>query len=165
MAPVSYITRAQSFSAAHRLHSPHLTDEANLALYGKCNHPNYHGHNYKVEITLKGEINPSNGMVMNLVDLKECIKHAVLDPLDHKNLDLDVDFFCKNPSTTENLAVYIWRNFQYHFGRHSAWRTSSARLYKVRIQETDLNSVEYFGEGEEDQEPFTSSDFDSRRHA
>lgn len=104
MAPISYITRTQSFSAAHRLHSPQLSNEENQILYGKCNHPNFHGHNYKgkpenkkyslqkikttfvVEITLKGEINPITGMVMNLVDLKECIKLAVMDPLDHRNL-------------------------------------------------------------------------------
>lgn len=111
MAPISYITRTQSFSAAHRLHSPQLSNEENQILYGKCNHPNFHGHNYKgksenkkyslqkikttfiVEITLKGEINPITGMVMNLVDLKECIKLAVMDPLDHRNLVKHQIFF------------------------------------------------------------------------
>ncbi|KAG0737785.1 hypothetical protein G6F57_011629 [Rhizopus arrhizus] len=150
MAPISYITRTQSFSAAHRLHSPQLSNEENQILYGKCNHPNFHGHNYKVEITLKGEINPITGMVMNLVDLKECIKLAVMDPLDHRNLDLDVAFFSKRPSTTENLAVFIWWNFQYHFLRNDTWRSSSAKLYKVKIFETENNIVEYMGEGELD---------------
>ncbi|CAO3648808.1 unnamed protein product [Cunninghamella blakesleeana] len=82
----SYITRTANFSAAHRLHSPQLTDKENLSIYGKCNHPNFHGHNYKLEITIKGKIDPITGMVMNMVDLKECIKVAVMDPLDHKNL-------------------------------------------------------------------------------
>lgn len=105
MPPVALITRTETFSAAHRLNSPHLSEENNKILYGKCNHPHYHGHNYKgkplhsvnwiqitnekkpiVEITLKGEVNPLTGMVMNLVDLKECIKLAVMDPLDHRNL-------------------------------------------------------------------------------
>ncbi|KAG0173182.1 hypothetical protein DFQ28_011671 [Apophysomyces sp. BC1034] len=86
MTAISYITRVESFSAAHRLHSPRLSKEENLELYGKCNHINFHGHNYKVEITLRGPINPLTGMVMNLVDLKKCIKLAVMDPLDHRNL-------------------------------------------------------------------------------
>jgi 6-pyruvoyltetrahydropterin/6-carboxytetrahydropterin synthase len=102
MPPITMITRTETFSAAHRLNSPHLSTEENKVLYGKCNHPHFHGHNYKgtfftlpkkksltktiVEITLKGEVNPLTGMVMNLVDLKECIKLAVMDPLDHRNL-------------------------------------------------------------------------------
>ncbi|KAF7731647.1 hypothetical protein EC973_008817 [Apophysomyces ossiformis] len=114
MTAISYITRVESFSAAHRLHSPHLSKEENMLLYGKCNHPNFHGHNYKgtedrrdpvamayvrymtpiVEITLRGRINPLTGMVMNLVDLKECIKLAVMDPLDHKNLASILHMLC-----------------------------------------------------------------------
>ncbi|CEG71928.1 hypothetical protein G6F70_001534 [Rhizopus microsporus] len=152
MAPISYITRTQSFSAAHRLHSKQLSNEENQLLYGKCNHPNFHGHNYKVEITLRGEVNPITGMVMNLVDLKECIKLAIMDPLDHKNLDLDVEFFHKRPSTAENLAIFIWWNFQYHFLKNDAWRSSSAKLYKVKLYETEHNVIEYMGEGDLDGE-------------
>ncbi|KAI8370338.1 uncharacterized protein BYT42DRAFT_502022 [Radiomyces spectabilis] len=148
--PITYITRTESFSAAHRLHSCHLTDEENALLYGKCNHANFHGHNYKVEITLRGKVDPRTGMVMNLVDLKQCIKLAVLDPLDHRNLDLDVEYFQKQPSTTENLAIFIWSNFQRHYSQNPAWRSSSARLYKVKIHETDNNSVEYMGEEDDE---------------
>ncbi|GAA5799438.1 hypothetical protein EDC94DRAFT_600152 [Helicostylum pulchrum] len=151
MSPITYITRTETFSAAHRLHSTQLTDEENKILYGKCNHPHFHGHNYKVEITLKGEVNPLTGMVMNLVDLKECIRLAVMEPLDHRNLDLDVEYFQKKPSTTENLAVFIWWNFQLHFLQNDSWRSNSARLYKVKVHETERNIVEYMGEGELDE--------------
>ncbi|KAI8143963.1 hypothetical protein BJV82DRAFT_90778 [Fennellomyces sp. T-0311] len=149
MPPTTYLTRTASFSAAHRLHSPQLSNEENKQLYGKCNNPNFHGHNYKVEITVKGEIDQDTGMVMNIVDLKECIRLAVMEVLDHKNLDCDVEFFRKRPSTTENLALFIWCNFEYHFQRHPARRTSSAQLYKVKIHETDSNSVEFLGESSE----------------
>ncbi|CAO3648873.1 unnamed protein product [Mucor fragilis] len=131
MSPITYITRSETFSAAHRLHSPQLSNEDNQLLYGKCNHPHFHGHNYKVEITLKGEVDPVTGMVMNLVDLKECIKLAVMDPLDHRNLDLDVEFF-----KTKQVQLKIWH---------------SARLHKVKIFETEHNMVEYLGEGELDE--------------
>ncbi|KAG2200208.1 hypothetical protein INT47_009846, partial [Mucor saturninus] len=151
MPPITLITRTETFSAAHRLNSPHLSVEENKILYGKCNHPHFHGHNYKVEITLRGEVNPLTGMVMNLVDLKECIKLAVMDPLDHRNLDLDVEFFKSKPSTTENLAVFIWWNFQYHFLSNEKWRSNAAKLYRVKIHETEHNIVEYMGEGELDE--------------
>ncbi|CAO3654246.1 unnamed protein product [Cunninghamella echinulata] len=143
----SYITRTANFSAAHRLHSTQLTDKENLLTYGKCNHPNFHGHNYKLEITIKGKIDPITEMVMNMVDLKECIKVAVMDPLDHRNLDMDVEFFKTHPSTVENLAVFIWNSFNRHFQENKeAWGSSQAKLYKVKIYETEHNSVEYYGE-------------------
>ncbi|KAI8340673.1 hypothetical protein BC941DRAFT_347630 [Chlamydoabsidia padenii] len=144
----SYITRNASFSAAHRLHSTQLSDEENAAIYGKCNHPNFHGHNYKVEITVKGEIDPITGMVMNMVDLKKCINKAVMDPLDHRNLDMDVEYFKHTPSTVENLAVFIWDNFNHHLQKDFWSSANTARLYKVKIYETDHNSVEYMGEGD-----------------
>ncbi|CAO3684135.1 unnamed protein product [Rhizopus stolonifer] len=75
-----------------------------------------------------------------------------MEPLDHRNLDMDVEFFSKRPSTTENLAVFIWWNFQYHFLRNDVWRSNSAKLYKVKVYETEHNIVEYFGEGELDRE-------------
>ncbi|KAI8887424.1 PTPS-domain-containing protein [Backusella circina FSU 941] len=151
MPAITYITRSETFSAAHRLNSPQLSAEQNKQLYGKCNHPNFHGHNYKVEITLKGQVNPATGMVINLVDLKKCIQLAVMDPLDHRNLDMDVEYFKKRPSTTENLAIFIWWNFQYHFLRNDEWRSTLARLYKVKVYETEHNIVEYMGEGELDE--------------
>ncbi|KAI8098881.1 uncharacterized protein BX664DRAFT_256234 [Halteromyces radiatus] len=145
----SYITRTASFSAAHRLHSTHLTEEENAAIYGKCNNPHFHGHNYKVEITVKGKIDPITGMVMNMVDLKACIELAVMDPLDHRNLDIDVEFFKSVPSTVENLAVFIWNNINHHFQKDHAGKSNTAKLYKVKIYETEHNSVEYFGEDDD----------------
>uniref|UniRef100_A0A1A8CGF2 6-pyruvoyl tetrahydrobiopterin synthase n=3 Tax=Nothobranchius TaxID=28779 RepID=A0A1A8CGF2_NOTKA len=90
---IGYLTREQSFSACHRLHSVHLSDEENKQVYGKCNNPNGHGHNYKVEVTVRGKIDPITGMVMNLTELKRCIEEVIMIPLDHKNLDKDVPYF------------------------------------------------------------------------
>ncbi|XP_061764734.1 6-pyruvoyl tetrahydrobiopterin synthase [Nerophis ophidion] len=135
---VGYITRVQSFSACHRLHSIHLSDEENKKVYGKCNNPNGHGHNYKVEITVRGKIDNITGMVLNLTDLKKSIEEVIMNPLDHKNLDKDVPYFAKIASTTENLAVYIWD--------HMAEALAPNKLYEIKIHETDKNIVTYRGE-------------------
>uniref|UniRef100_A0A915KXW4 6-pyruvoyl tetrahydrobiopterin synthase n=1 Tax=Romanomermis culicivorax TaxID=13658 RepID=A0A915KXW4_ROMCU len=89
MAPIVYVTRVESFSACHRLHNPALSDEDNKKIFSKCNNPNGHGHNYKVEVTVKNKVDPATGMSINITDLKEYIKQVV-DQLDHKNLDKDV---------------------------------------------------------------------------
>ncbi|XP_043958436.1 6-pyruvoyl tetrahydrobiopterin synthase [Gambusia affinis] len=135
---IGYITRVQSFSACHRLHSLHLSDEENKEVYGKCNNPYGHGHNYKVEVTVCGKIDPVTGMVMNLTDLKRCIEEVIMIPLDHKNLDKDVPYFANVVSTTENLAVYIWDNM--------AKALPASLLHEIRIHETDKNIVVYRGE-------------------
>ncbi|XP_070707995.1 6-pyruvoyl tetrahydrobiopterin synthase [Pempheris klunzingeri] len=135
---LGYITRVQSFSACHRLHSPHLSDEENKQVYGKCNNPNGHGHNYKVEVTVRGKIDRATGMVMNLTDLKRCIEDVIMTPLDHKNLDKDVPYFAGVVSTTENVAVYIWDNM--------VKVLPPSLLYEIRIYETDKNIVTYRGE-------------------
>ncbi|KAG9475683.1 hypothetical protein GDO78_003864 [Eleutherodactylus coqui] len=90
---VTEIARTASFSACHRLHCNSLTEEENKRIFGKCNNPNGHGHNYRVIVTVRGEINPVTGMVMNLTDLKKHMEEAIMIPLDHKNLDRDVPFF------------------------------------------------------------------------
>ncbi|XP_072339185.1 6-pyruvoyl tetrahydrobiopterin synthase isoform X2 [Scyliorhinus torazame] len=87
------VTRVESFSAAHQLHSNCLNAEENKRIYGKCNNPNGHGHNYKVEVTVRGEVNPLTGMVINITELKEHMQEAIIKPLDHKNLDKDVPYF------------------------------------------------------------------------
>ncbi|XP_057344830.1 6-pyruvoyl tetrahydrobiopterin synthase-like [Manis pentadactyla] len=125
-------------SATHRLHSKSLSNQENLRLFGKCNNPNGHGHNYKVEVTVHGEIDPVTGMVMNLTDLKKHMEEAIMKPLDHKNLDLDVPYFTDTVSTTENVAVYIWENLQKLL--------PVGVLYKVKVYETDNNSVVYKGQ-------------------
>ncbi|TMS22474.1 6-pyruvoyl tetrahydrobiopterin synthase [Larimichthys crocea] len=135
---IGYISRVQCFSACHRLHSIHLSDEENKQVYGKCNNPNGHGHNYKVEVTVRGKIDRLTGMVMNLTDLKRCIEDVIMTPLDHKNLDKDVPYFANVVSTTENVAVYIWDNMVKVLPPNL--------LYEIKIHETDKNIVIYRGE-------------------
>ncbi|KAJ7304934.1 hypothetical protein JRQ81_010620 [Phrynocephalus forsythii] len=132
------VCRCVSFSACHRLHSKFLSDEENQKLFGKCNNPNGHGHNYKVEVTVHGKIDPTTGMVINLTDLKKYMEEAIMQPLDHKNLDKDVPYFTNVVSTTENVAVFIWENLQK--------RLLDGTLYKVKVYETDKNIVVYKGE-------------------
>ena len=135
--PVAYVTRKQTFCAAHRLHNAILSDEENLILYGKCNNKNGHGHNYTVEVTVRGQVDPQTGMVMNLVDLK---KHmlTVIEALDHRNLDVDVPYFENVVSTAENVAVYIWNRL--------VGMLPQGLLYKVKVHETGKNTATYKGE-------------------
>ncbi|KAG7507120.1 6-pyruvoyl tetrahydrobiopterin synthase [Solea senegalensis] len=135
---VGYITRVQSFSACHRLHSALLSDEENKEVFGKCNNPHGHGHNYKVEVMVRRKIDRVTGMVMNLTDLKRHIEDVIMTPLDHKNLDKDVPYFATVVSTTENLAVYIWDNMVKVLPPDA--------LYEIKIHETDKNIVTYRGE-------------------
>jgi 6-pyruvoyltetrahydropterin/6-carboxytetrahydropterin synthase len=131
-----YLSRKETFSAAHRIHSSQLTDKENTELFGKCNSPNYHGHNYTVEIVIKGKVDKRTGTVMNMSILKEAMRVGILEKLDHKNIDLDVPDF-KEISTTENLAVYIWNSIK--------WHLPNDVLYEVRLQETEKNAVFYRG--------------------
>uniref|UniRef100_UPI00398EFC2F 6-pyruvoyl tetrahydrobiopterin synthase n=1 Tax=Pristiophorus japonicus TaxID=55135 RepID=UPI00398EFC2F len=135
---VVQITRVETFNAAHRLHSNCLSDEENKRIFGKCNNPNGHGHNYKVEVTVRGEVSSRTGMVINLTELKEHLQEAIVKPLDHKNLDKDVPHFANLVSTTENVAIYIWDNLQ--------TRLPPNLLYEVKVYETDKNIVVYRGE-------------------
>ncbi|XP_054147403.1 6-pyruvoyl tetrahydrobiopterin synthase [Melozone crissalis] len=137
-ARLARLSRSVTFSASHRLHSKSLSDEENLKLFGKCNNPNGHGHNYKVVVTVRGEIDPVSGMVMNLTDLKEYMQAAIMEPLDHKNLDKDVPYFSEVVSTTENVAVFIWDSLQKLLPQ--------GVLYKVEVHETGQNVVVYKGE-------------------
>lgn len=140
MSKLVYLTRRETFSACHRLHSRHLDSEENLKIFGKCNNPNGHGHNYSVEVTVKGQPDTKTGMVMNLTDLKAIIATAVMEPLDHKNIDLDCDYFKdgKVVSTTENLAIFIWDGI-------ANCLPESVVLHEVKIWETDKNIVSYYG--------------------
>lgn len=135
--PVLYITRKESFSASHRLHSAKLSDEENRSIFGKCNNKNGHGHNYTVKVTIRGPVDPITGMVMNLTDLKKHME-SVLQPLDHKNLDVDVLFFADTSSTAENVAVYIWNNL--------TKLLPEGLLHEVKVNETGKNSARYRGE-------------------
>jgi 6-pyruvoyltetrahydropterin/6-carboxytetrahydropterin synthase len=126
------LTRRYRFSAAHRLDTPALTPEENRRLYGKCNNPHGHGHDYAVDITVEGALDPA-GHVVNRADLDTLVRDSVLARLDHKNLNLDLPEFAQAVPTTENLAEVI------HTSLESAWNLP-ARLVRVRISETDRNT-------------------------
>lgn len=135
--PIVTLTRRAQFSASHRLHSPQLSAEENRKIFDKCNNPNGHGHNYVVEIAVRGEIDPKTGMVMNLSDLKKAIDEAVMQNLDHKNLNLDVPAFRDLNPTAENIAVVIWCLLEKKIPKHL--------LYEVKLHETENNVVVYRG--------------------
>ncbi|NXT21138.1 PTPS synthase, partial [Syrrhaptes paradoxus] len=141
-ARLARLSRTVCFSACHRLHSKSLSDEENLKLFGKCNNPNGHGHNYKARLLIcllfSLQIDPVSGMVINLTDLKKYMQEAIMEPLDHKNLDKDVPYFAEVVSTTENVAVFIWENLKKLL--------PMGTLYKVKVYETDQNIVVYKGE-------------------
>jgi 6-pyruvoyltetrahydropterin/6-carboxytetrahydropterin synthase len=135
----AYLTRRYILSASHRLHADALSDEQNNATYGKCNNPHGHGHNYALEVTVSGQVSAETGMVCNLVDLDEAVRHTVLDRFDHQNLNMLADFAAMVP-TTENLTEVIYDILKQSF--------HSAHLEKVRIEETLNNSFEYAGGAE-----------------
>ncbi len=134
-----YIERKERFSAAHQLYNPNWSEEQNRAVFGKCANKNFHGHNYTLTVTVKGEINPDTGFVMNLVDLKNIIQTLVISKLDHANLNHDVDFMNGKFSSTEVLAEEIWNLLLEPISKHGA------QLHKIRLDETINNAVEYFG--------------------
>lgn len=134
-----YLTRRERFSSAHRMYRPEWSDEKNLEVFGKCSNPNWHGHNYVVWVTVKGEIQEDTGFVINMNQLKKIIREYVIDKIDHKNLNLDVDFMRGRIATTENIAVAIWEQLKEPVGREGAV------LHCVRIEETENNTIEYYG--------------------
>jgi 6-pyruvoyltetrahydropterin/6-carboxytetrahydropterin synthase len=136
MAAKAHLTRCYEFSASHRLHSSGLSEAENQRIYGKCNNPWGHGHNYRLEVTVSGPVSATTGMVMNIVDLDRIVQHEVLDPFDHKNLNLDVERFRDTVPTSENLLMEI-------AARLSARWNGEAKLEKLRLQETGKNFFEY----------------------
>jgi len=135
----AYLTRRYRFSASHRLHSDGMSDTENSITYGKCNNPYGHGHNYTLEVTVSGHVEPETGMVCNLVDLDGFVEREVLEIFDHQNLNTLAQFSELVP-TTENLSTAIYDILQRGF--------SKAHLEKVRLEETMMNSFEYAGGGE-----------------
>ena len=133
-----YLTRVEQFCAAHRLHSPALSEAENKRIYEKCNWEGGHGHNYQVKVTVSGEPNPTTGMLISITDLKNCI-WDVLRLVDHRNLDRDVNYFTNNPSTAENIAIWMWKQMVNQI-------PSPAQLYEIKLYETDKNIVVYRGE-------------------
>jgi len=138
--PIAYITRRERFNAAHRLFSSELSDDENLRIYGKCSHPNWHGHNFELFVTVKGEIDKKIGYVTNLTNISRLIKELVIDKIDHRNINLDVDFMHGKIASTENLAEAIWSVLL------KPIEELGVKLHCIKIQETENNFVEYFGE-------------------
>lgn len=134
-----YITRKEHFNAAHKLFNPAWSEEQNNATFGKCANKNWHGHNYDLYVTVKGEINPDTGFVVNLKDLSTTIRTDVTEILDHKNLNMDVKGMPIMPST-ENVAIFIWNILEPKI------KQMGANLHCIKLFETDSNYVEYYGE-------------------
>lgn len=141
MSPMTYLTHTVSFCAAHRLHNFDLTDAENKEVFGKCNHISSHGHNYRIEATVKGDIIPSYGFAMNLRELKTILV-KVTDPLDHIRIDTDIEFFDFQKggviATAENIAVYIWLEME-------KLLPDNVKLHNIRVHETDKNYIDYKG--------------------
>ena len=135
-----YLTRKERFNAAHRLFLPGYSDEENLRVFGKCSNPNWHGHNYTLFVTVKGEIDPRTGLVIDLKKLSMIIHKKVIDIIDHKNINLEVPFMSGKLASTENLAIGIWNELFDEISQQGAL------LHCVKLEETENNMVEYFGE-------------------
>jgi 6-pyruvoyltetrahydropterin/6-carboxytetrahydropterin synthase len=133
-----YLTRKCEFSASHYYHNPALSADENRRLFGKCNNPNGHGHNYTLEVTVKGELDPRTGFVMDLKDLKELLTREVLDTFDHRFLNKEVLEFAEQMPTTENIAIAVWKRLES--------KLSGAQLHRVRVYETQDLFADFYGE-------------------
>ncbi|MFA7228305.1 MAG: 6-carboxytetrahydropterin synthase [Melioribacteraceae bacterium] len=131
------VTRRESFSSSHRLYNPDFSDSENERIFGKCNNLNGHGHNYILEVVVEGEINPDTGYLIDLKLLKRIIRENVISKVDHKNLNLDVDFLRGKIPSAENIAVGIWEQL--------VDKLPSGNLHSVKLFETENNYVEYKG--------------------
>lgn len=134
-----YITRRERFNAAHMLWNNKWNEQKNIEVFGKCANKNWHGHNFELFVTVKGEVNKDTGFVVNLKDLANVIQNKVIVKLDHKNLNLDVDFMKGKMASTEILAIAIWEELD------SSIKKLDANLHCIKVQETENNFVEYFG--------------------
>lgn len=134
-----YITRKEHFNAAHRLFRSDYDDEKNMEVFGKCSNPNWHGHNYELFVTIKGTVNPETGFLINLKELSKIINQLVVDKLDHKNVNLEVDFMAGKLASSENLAIAIWEQLE------NPIKEAGALLHCIKLFETERNFVEYYG--------------------
>jgi 6-pyruvoyltetrahydropterin/6-carboxytetrahydropterin synthase len=133
-----YLTRRETFAAAHRLYKDGLSDEKNFELFGKCSNPNWHGHNYTLEVVVAGDVDPATGFVIDLKKLKEIIHQNVISKVDHKNLNVDTEFMKGLNPTSENIVVAIWNQLKN--------KIPSGKLYSIKLYETENNYFEYRGE-------------------
>ncbi|MEJ6737392.1 MAG: 6-carboxytetrahydropterin synthase [Flavobacteriales bacterium] len=136
-----YLTRRERFNAAHRLFRKEWTNEENYAVFGKCSNPNWHGHNYQLFVTIKGETNPETGFVINLNLLSKIVREKVIGKMDHKNLNLDVDFMKDKITSAENIAIAIWDEIVTDVNK------LDCILHCIKVVETENNSIEYYGSG------------------
>lgn len=137
-----YITRRETFNAAHKLYREDWPDEKNWEVFGKCSNKNWHGHNFELWVTVKGLPNPDTGFVINLKDLSKMIKELVIEQLDHRNLNLDVPFLKGKLASTENIVIGIWDILE------APIRKEGGELAKLKLVETENNFVEYYGGNE-----------------
>lgn len=134
-----FITRRERFNAAHRLFRADFSDEKNAEVFGKCSNPNWHGHNYELFVTIKGEVNPETGFLVNLKLLSKIIREKVTDQIDHKNINLEVPFMQGKFASTEMLAMAIWDQLE------TSITTLGAALHCIKLYESENNFVEYYG--------------------
>lgn len=139
MAKTAYITRRERFSAAHKMWREDWSDEKNDEVFGKCSNPNWHGHNYELFVTVKGELDPETGFVTNLKHVSDIVNERVVNKLDHKNINLDVDFMAGKIASTEVLTIAIWEEIE------GAISAVGATLHCVKVVETENNYAEYYG--------------------
>jgi len=137
--PIAYLTRRGQYSASHRLYTDQLSVEVNYQIYSKCANANGHGHNYYIEVTMRGPVDSVTGMVMNMNDLKEAMQKAIIEPLDHKFIDKDVPYFYGVISTSENVAIFAWNEIKKVLAKPEL-------LFEVKLWETEKNIVLYRGE-------------------
>lgn len=135
--PLLTVTRRLTFNAAHRIHNPALSDDENRRLFGKCNSPNWHGHNYTLEVSVTGEPDPVTGYVIDLAELKDLVNRMLLDRVDHRNFNLDVPEMAGTNPTAENIILMCWRVL--------APALKPRMLSRLRLMETENNWVEYDG--------------------
>lgn len=135
--PTVSVTRRVHFNAAHRLHNPAQSGAWNEATFGACNNPNFHGHNYELDVTVAGDVDPSTGFVIDIAVLRRLVDEHVITVLDHKNLNLDVPWFAERIPTAENIAVFCWEEL--------VARLPAGRLANIRLWETPRNYVDYDG--------------------
>jgi 6-pyruvoyltetrahydropterin/6-carboxytetrahydropterin synthase len=134
-----YITRRETFNAAHKLYNNDWTEEKNIEIFGKCANHNWHGHNYVLFVTIKGDPDPITGYVIDLKVLSDILKKSVVEKLDHKNINLDVDFMKGKMASTEVLAIEMWKQIE------PLINSGRCKLHSIKLHETENNYVEYFG--------------------
>lgn len=134
-----YLTRRERFNAAHRLFRAEWSEEKNFEVFGKCSNPNWHGHNYELYVTVKGTVNPETGFVINLKQVSKIVREKVIQKLDHKNLNLDVDFLSDKITSAENIAIGIWEEIEHEINQ------LNGQLHCIKVVETENNFIEYYG--------------------